>query len=103
MRITGTCCSGIPGVGIPKGNENIDSNNVKYYSTDSSNVGNNDKVVVIISDVFGYDSVHTRIIADRYADEIGCRVYVCTRCNAEPRFTRAANGSSNRIDDDRKT
>jgi len=77
MRISGPCCSGIPGVGTPKGSENMDSNNIKYYITDSTNVGNNnDKVVVIISDVFGYDSVHTRIIADRYADGIGCKVYV---------------------------
>ena len=78
MKITGACCAGIPGVGTPIGTEHIDSNNIKYYITQptTTNEIKNDKAIIIISDVFGYDSIHTRIIADRYANATQCKVYV---------------------------
>jgi dienelactone hydrolase len=77
MRISGSCCAGLPGVGNPRGKDLVDNNNIKYYIT-SPQIENYEttKAVIIISDVFGYDSIHTRIIADRYSDATKYTVYV---------------------------
>ena len=33
-------------------------------------------IIVMITDVFGYDLPNIRLLADRYAERIGCKVYI---------------------------
>lgn len=35
-----------------------------------------DKAIVMVTDVFGWDLINTRVLADKYAEALGARVYL---------------------------
>jgi len=73
----GICCiTGALHEGTPKGSTDTVAGLPTYIAKPSSSTPAKDGIIVIITDVFGWDFINNRLIADEYADKSGRTVYV---------------------------
>lgn len=73
----GICCiTGALHEGTPKGSTDTVAGLPTYVAKPSSSTPAKEGIIVIITDVFGWDFINNRLIADEYAEKSGRTVYL---------------------------